>query len=85
MRVFCSLREHFRRAPPAGKASGLLVGYGEQAHDETPEWGHAPFVVYVKMYGGNVVHSVKVDVFSGPHGNFLIRLAARQKRTKIQL
>jgi len=79
MRVFCSLREHFRRASPAEKASGPLVGYGEQEHGEALERGHAPFVVYVKMYEKVVVHEVKVDIFGVAHADIKNRLRHPEK------
>ena len=54
---------------PAGKPSDLLVGYGEQVHGDTPDRGHVPFVVYVKMYAKVVIYEVKVDVFGVAHAD----------------
>ena len=47
----------------------VLIGYGEQEHGETLERGHAPFVVYAKMYEKVVVHEVKVDIFGVAHAD----------------
>ena len=57
----------------------LKIGYGEQEHGETLERGHAPFVVYVKMYEKVVVHEVKVDIFGVAHADIKHRLRHPEK------